>query len=33
MAEICEQGPVVGSPDDVLPEMNIPVPSGPLEHW
>ena len=33
LAEICAHGPVEGSPDDVLPEMNIPVPSGPLEHW
>lgn len=33
VARISEAGPLVGSRSDVMPEMHIPVPSGPIEHW
>jgi tRNA-dihydrouridine synthase len=33
LAEIIAQGPRSGSRNDALPEMQIPVPSGPVEHW
>lgn len=33
LAEIIAQGPRSGSRSDALPEMQIPVPSGPVEHW
>ncbi len=33
LAEIVEQGPLSGNRTGVLQEMNIPVPSGPVEHW
>jgi nifR3 family TIM-barrel protein len=33
LQEIVEQGPLSGNRTGVLPEMTIPVPSGPVEHW
>ena len=33
LAEVIAQGPLTGSRHDLLPEMQIPVPSGPVEHW
>ena len=27
------QGPLTGDRSDTLPEMQIPVPAGPVEHW
>jgi nifR3 family TIM-barrel protein len=33
LAEIIAQGPLSGSRTDVLPEMSIPVPAGPVERW
>ncbi|MBI3863818.1 MAG: tRNA dihydrouridine synthase DusB [Planctomycetia bacterium] len=33
LAEIIEQGPLSGNRTGALPEMTIPVPSGPVEHW
>lgn len=33
LADIVDQGPLSGNRTGVLPEMNIPVPSGPIEHW
>jgi hypothetical protein len=33
LTEIVEQGPLSGNRTGVLQEMNIPVPSGPVEHW
>jgi len=30
---ISEEGPIVGSRTGLLPELHIPVPSGPVEHW
>ncbi len=30
---ICEAGPISGSRTGVLPEMHVPVPSGPVEKW
>lgn len=33
LAEIIAQGPLTGTRSDALPEMSIPVPSGPVEHW
>jgi nifR3 family TIM-barrel protein len=33
LAEIVTRGPLTGSRSDTLPEMQIPVPSGPVEHW
>jgi tRNA-dihydrouridine synthase len=33
LAEIIAQGPLTGSRHDALPEMSIPVPAGPVEHW
>ena len=31
--EVAEVGPVTGSKTGVLPDMQIPVPSGPIERW
>jgi hypothetical protein len=31
--EIAARGPTVGSRYEQLPELHIPVPSGPVEHW
>jgi nifR3 family TIM-barrel protein len=31
--EIAARGPTVGSRFEQLPELHIPVPSGPVEHW
>jgi nifR3 family TIM-barrel protein len=33
LASIAEAGPTLGSRDGVLPDVHIPVPSGPVEHW
>jgi tRNA-dihydrouridine synthase B len=33
LAEIIARGPLTGSRADTLPDMPIPVPSGPVEHW
>src|SRR5579872_2374618 len=33
LSQIVEYGPLSGSRDDVLPELSIPVPSGPIERW
>jgi tRNA-dihydrouridine synthase B len=33
LARITEQGPTSGSRTGLLPEMHVPVPSGPVEHW
>jgi nifR3 family TIM-barrel protein len=33
LQKIVERGPTVGSRTGLLPEMNIPVPSGPVERW
>lgn len=33
LAEIETLGPARGDRDDVLPDLHIPVPSGPVEHW
>jgi tRNA-dihydrouridine synthase len=33
LTEIVEEGPLSGNRTGVLQEMNIPVPSGPVEHW
>lgn len=33
IAEIADRGPIVGTKDGLLPEFQIPVPSGPVEHW
>ncbi len=33
LAEISAAGPVAGAPGGALPEMHIPVPSGPMERW
>lgn len=33
LAEIAERGPTVGNRHEHLPELHIPVPSGPVEHW
>lgn len=33
VAEIRENGPQRGARDGLLPEMHIPVPSGPVENW
>jgi nifR3 family TIM-barrel protein len=33
LAEIIARGPLSGSRDETLPDMPIPVPSGPIEHW
>ncbi len=31
--EICEAGPIGGSRTGLLPDMYVPVPSGPVERW
>ena len=31
--EIAEEGPVGGTRNGLLPEMSVPVPSGPVERW
>ncbi len=33
LSEIIARGPLTGTREDVLPGMQIPVPSGPVEHW
>lgn len=33
LAEIVAEGPLSGNRSETLPEMPIPVPSGPVEHW
>jgi tRNA-dihydrouridine synthase len=33
LAEIAAHGPTRTYRDGLLPEMHIPVPSGPVEHW
>ena len=33
LAEIIARGPLSGSRHETLPDMPIPVPSGPIEHW
>jgi tRNA-dihydrouridine synthase B len=33
LSDIIAHGPLTGSRDDVLPEMQIPVPAGPVERW
>jgi nifR3 family TIM-barrel protein len=33
LARIVEEGPVSGNRAEALPEMHIPVPSGPVERW
>ena len=33
LAEVAEAGPAIGSKDGVLPDMHVPVPSGPVERW
>ncbi|MGE5195140.1 MAG: tRNA dihydrouridine synthase DusB [Deltaproteobacteria bacterium] len=33
LAEIIARGPLSGSRHETLPDMPIPVPSGPVEHW
>jgi nifR3 family TIM-barrel protein len=33
LAEIATRGPTVGSRFETLPDLHIPVPSGPVEHW
>jgi nifR3 family TIM-barrel protein len=33
LAVIAEEGPVGGSRTGILPEMHVPVPSGPVERW
>jgi hypothetical protein len=33
LARITEQGPTVGSRTGLLPDMHVPVPSGPVERW
>jgi len=33
LSEIVARGPLSGSRADTLPDMSIPVPSGPVEHW
>ena len=33
LAEIRAEGPATGSRSGVLPDMQVPVPSGPISHW
>lgn len=33
IGEICSHGPTTGTRDGVLPDLHIPVPSGPVERW
>jgi hypothetical protein len=33
LAEIIARGPLSGDRHETLPDMPIPVPSGPVEHW
>lgn len=33
LERIAAYGPTRGNRTDVLPDLNIPVPSGPVEHW
>ena len=33
LADVEAAGPSVGTRDGVLPEMHVPVPSGPVERW
>jgi tRNA-dihydrouridine synthase len=33
LSEIIARGPLTGGRHDLLPEMQIPVPSGPVERW
>ena len=33
LSEIAEKGPTRGTRTGVLPDLLIPVPSGPIEHW
>lgn len=33
LARITEQGPTTGSRTGILPDMHVPVPSGPVERW
>jgi hypothetical protein len=33
LADIVAHGPLSGDRANVLPEMQIPVPAGPVEHW
>ena len=33
LREIAEAGPVLGTRTGVLPDMHVPVPSGPVERW
>jgi hypothetical protein len=33
LSQIIAHGPRSGDRSETLPEMQIPVPSGPVEHW
>ena len=33
LAAVENEGPTVGTKDGVLPDMHVPVPSGPVERW
>jgi tRNA-dihydrouridine synthase B len=33
LEEIAAAGPAAGDRDGVLPELSVPVPAGPVEHW
>lgn len=33
LTKIVERGPTKGTAEDSLPDMRIPVPGGPIEHW
>lgn len=33
LAEVVEEGPVGGNRTGILPDMHVPVPSGPVERW
>ena len=33
LSEVEEVGPAIGTKDGILPDMHVPVPSGPVERW
>ena len=33
LTEVEQTGPAIGTKDGVLPDMHVPVPSGPVERW